>query len=153
MKKAGTVIKKMRHENGISQENLARVLHVDRSVISKWETGSSEPNLKQLEEIAAYFQVPVNSFFEEDVSERKRLFSPEGKINISLTIIVLCIISLFCIPLSLPIIIYLIYLSFKKKTPVVVRIFTIFTLMVLVKDVLFAFGIDILPSFKFVINN
>ncbi len=40
----GEIIKKMRLELGLSQEGLARELHVGFTAVNRWENGHTKPN-------------------------------------------------------------------------------------------------------------
>ena len=52
---------------GLSQEALAAHLKVAPNTISRWETGTYRPSLKDLERISRFFGVPIMSFFPEDM--------------------------------------------------------------------------------------
>ena len=54
---------------GLSQEALARHLKVASNTISRWETGTYRPSLKDLERISRFFGVSMMSFFPEDMIE------------------------------------------------------------------------------------
>ena len=45
-------LKKLRLNENISQERLAEYLHVDRSLISKWERGICLPDITMLKELS-----------------------------------------------------------------------------------------------------
>jgi len=53
-------LKRLRAENGISQEELAIRLNVVRQTVSKWENGLSVPDADMLIRIASVFDVPVS---------------------------------------------------------------------------------------------
>lgn len=53
-------IKKLRVENGISQNKLAVALNVGRQTIVNWEIRGSEPNLTTLMYIAKFFNVTTD---------------------------------------------------------------------------------------------
>lgn len=153
MGKIGLKIKTKRAEKGLYQEHLAKALHVDRSVISKWETGVSEPSIEQLRHIAAFFNISIdyflndNSFDDSKTSANSSLSVKDQVYNYAI-VIGLSVISLFIIPLSLPLVCVAVWLSFTKKMPTIIKIVSIFPLLVFLKDILFMFGIDILPSIK-----
>jgi len=52
---------------GLSQESLATHLKVAPNTISRWETGTYRPSVKDLERISRFFGVPINSFFPSDL--------------------------------------------------------------------------------------
>ena len=56
----GKILKMLREEKNISQRKLGDDLGVVNQTISFWETGSREPDLDTLIEIAEYFDVNVD---------------------------------------------------------------------------------------------
>jgi len=56
---------------GLSQESLATHLKVAPNTISRWETGTYRPSVKDLERIARFFGVSINSFFPETIGEHE----------------------------------------------------------------------------------
>ena len=62
-------------EKGISQEALAAELKVATNTISRWETGTYEPTLHDLERLSRFFGVSIVKFFpqveEEDPKSKK----------------------------------------------------------------------------------
>ena len=52
---------------GLSQDALAGLLKVAPNTISRWETGTYRPSLKDLERISRFFGVSMMSFFPEDM--------------------------------------------------------------------------------------
>lgn len=55
----GTVIKKLRERNRLTQAELAQKLCVSDKTISKWETGKGYPDITLLEPIAGVFHVSI----------------------------------------------------------------------------------------------
>lgn len=55
----GTVIKKIREKNGLTQAELAEKLNVSDKTVSKWETGKGYPDISLLEPIASVFGISV----------------------------------------------------------------------------------------------
>ena len=53
-------LQELRKSRGLTQEELAEVLYVSRTAISKWESGRGYPNIDSLKEIAAYFSVTID---------------------------------------------------------------------------------------------
>src|ERR1044072_6755200 len=57
---------------GLSQESLATQLKVAPNTISRWETGTYRPSLKDLERISRFFGVSIMSFVpDERVGDNK----------------------------------------------------------------------------------
>src|SRR5215470_11427277 len=52
---------------GLSQESLASHLKVASNTISRWETGTYRPSVKDMERISRFFGVSINSFFPSDM--------------------------------------------------------------------------------------
>ena len=57
--KAGSFLKELRKEKGITQEQLAEKLGVSRRTVSRWETGSNMPDLDLLIELADYYNTDI----------------------------------------------------------------------------------------------
>lgn len=55
MEEIGTNIRLLRKTKNITQEELANALHISYQAISKWENGSSQPDIALLPAIANYF--------------------------------------------------------------------------------------------------
>jgi transcriptional regulator with XRE-family HTH domain len=54
---------------GLSQESLAAHLKVAANTISRWETGTYRPSVKDLERISRFFGVSINSFFPSELHD------------------------------------------------------------------------------------
>ena len=59
-------LQELRKQKGITQEELAEVLFVSRTAISKWESGRGYPNIESLKAIAKYFAVTVDDLLSSD---------------------------------------------------------------------------------------
>lgn len=57
----GSNIKKLRTGKKLTQDQLAEKLYVTRQTVSNWERGTSQPDLEQLEAIAAALEVDVTT--------------------------------------------------------------------------------------------
>lgn len=71
MAKFAAIIKNLRIERGITQEQLASLLKVSRSTIGMYETGSREPDFETLEAIADIFNVDMDYLIGRSSVERK----------------------------------------------------------------------------------
>ncbi len=56
----GQILKQLRITKGLTQNELAKILDVSKSNISKYEAGSVEPNMSVLIRISEYFEVSVD---------------------------------------------------------------------------------------------
>jgi transcriptional regulator with XRE-family HTH domain len=52
---------------GLSQESLATHLKVAPNTISRWETGTYRPGLKDMERLSRFFSVSIISFFPSEM--------------------------------------------------------------------------------------
>lgn len=52
---------------GLSQDSLATNLKVAPNTISRWETGTYRPSLKDLERLSRFFGVSIMSFFPQEL--------------------------------------------------------------------------------------
>lgn len=59
----GNVIKRLRIEHSITQEELAAYLEISYQAVSKWETGTTLPDITLLPKIATYFGVKIDDLF------------------------------------------------------------------------------------------
>ena len=50
----------LRKEKHISQRAIAPLLHVSQSTYSNWENGKTEPSIKELVDIANFFEVSID---------------------------------------------------------------------------------------------
>lgn len=73
--KVSEQIKSLRLEKGISQEELGKIVGVQRAAVQKWESGATQ-NLKRtvIQKLAEYFNVSPAVFIDDD---SYKLISPE----------------------------------------------------------------------------
>ena len=50
----------LRKSKGLTQEELAEILYVSRTAVSKWESGRGLPNIDSLKEISKFFSVSID---------------------------------------------------------------------------------------------
>ena len=58
--KTCNILKKLRCDMNISQDALAKRLHVTRQAVSRWEMGCTPPNLETLKELSALYGISIN---------------------------------------------------------------------------------------------
>ncbi len=66
--KIGTKIRELRQQAGISQETLARALSMTPQAVSRWENGTTAPDISLLPAIANYFGVSIDALFSYDTT-------------------------------------------------------------------------------------
>lgn len=59
-------LQNLRKNKGLTQEELAEVLYVSRTAISKWESGRGYPSIDSLRAIAKYFSVTMDELLSGD---------------------------------------------------------------------------------------
>lgn len=94
----GAIIKKLREEHGMSQEELAKCLGVTYQAVSTWETGKRLPRMGSIEKMSSLFGVTKSyiigeeddsTYFEFQITDEERRFiiayrkaTPETRRNI-----------------------------------------------------------------------
>ena len=69
----GAVIRKLRESKKITQEELAKRIHVSSKAVSKWETGQGFPDISLLEPLAGALDISVIELLSgEDIQNRNR---------------------------------------------------------------------------------
>ena len=69
----GEKLKKLRNDNGLTQDELADKIYVTRTAISKWETDKGYPSIDSLKQLSNLFAVSIDDMISEDDIENKRL--------------------------------------------------------------------------------
>ena len=59
-------LQELRKNRGLTQEELAEVLYVSRTAISKWESGRGYPSIDSLKDISSYFSVSIDDLLSGD---------------------------------------------------------------------------------------
>ena len=63
--------KDLRKSKGLSQAELARIINVDQTAVSKWELGKSFPDMEIAIRVADYFGVSVDYLLGRDTQKEK----------------------------------------------------------------------------------
>ena len=58
------MLRTLRIQNGYKQVDVAHELHIDRSVVAKWESGKARPSLDVLMPLAHMYRVSVERLIE-----------------------------------------------------------------------------------------
>ena len=76
-------LQELRKQKGLTQEELAEILYVSRTAISKWESGRGYPSIESLQAISKFFSVSIDSLLspneiltiaEEDQKQANKYF-------------------------------------------------------------------------------
>ena len=101
-KKIGAFIQEKRIDAKITQEELARKMHVSIATIDKWEKGKSLPNIKKLEKLSIVLGTSIvemlsgdTSIQDMDLIIKKLKFKNKIKYIISLIIVLVMIFICF----------------------------------------------------------
>lgn len=62
-------IKRLRVSRGISQDELAKEIGIDRSTVAKWETNGVYPRGDKLPEIADFFGCSIDALYGREISK------------------------------------------------------------------------------------
>lgn len=55
------IFKNLREKHHLTQEQLAKRIHVTRQAVSRWETGETQPNIETLKLLSQEFEVSINT--------------------------------------------------------------------------------------------
>lgn len=91
-------LQELRKQKGLTQEELAKLLYVSRTAISKWESGKGYPNIESLKAIAKFFKITVDELLSgeelltlaEEASKQKEKYFHDlvfGLIDISIALL------------------------------------------------------------------
>lgn len=82
MEKFHEKLKVLRKKKGLTQQEIADLVHVDRVRITNWENGKREPNFENLSMLACIFDVSIDFLLSENLEvskERYLKFKKEKK--------------------------------------------------------------------------
>lgn len=65
-------LKEARRRKGLSQELVAEHLEVSRQAVTKWESGQSRPNARNLQALAELYGIPVEELLDEASDGQKK---------------------------------------------------------------------------------
>ena len=69
---------KIREENNLTQDEMAKKIFVTRQAISKWERGVSYPSLDVLRLISKEFKISMNNLLDVSENEKNKEYKPIG---------------------------------------------------------------------------
>lgn len=69
MKQYSRLIKQKRKELGLTQKELAKIVHTSQQAIARYETQKAEPSLEVLQALSEALGVPLSYFIDSDTSD------------------------------------------------------------------------------------
>lgn len=69
----GEKLKRLRNDNGLTQEQLAEKIFVTRTAISKWETNNGYPSIDSLKTISNLFGISIDDLISDVDVENKKI--------------------------------------------------------------------------------
>ena len=100
-------IYKLRRKSGLSQEQLAEKIGVSRQAISKWESGTSTPELEKLLALSECFHITLDELVRTEAGNQREHEMPQNiegnKVPKSIELkvgISLCLVGAICLILS-----------------------------------------------------
>lgn len=139
----GNQIREWRSSRNMTQDELARVLSVDRSLVSKWESGQRMPGQTEWKKMCEYFGSEDGQSFTVPAKEKKADRSAEIK-EYAIVFGILIVSAMFS-PFSLPAVLFAIIYSLKKKMPMFVTIISILVFVYCLDVFLAIFGHSLFP--------
>ena len=95
-------LQELRKKKGLTQEELAEILYVSRTAVSKWESGRGYPNIDSIKAISAYFNVTIDSLLSGDeilnIAEKENKQKEKHFCNIVFGLLDFSVIMLFLLP-------------------------------------------------------
>ena len=133
----------LRKEKGLTQEELAEVLYVSRTAVSKWESGRGYPNIESLKDISKFFSVSIDDLLSGEkllsIAEKENKSNIRGMCDLLYGIVDLLSFMLIALPLYPNTIDGFVYsvnlLNYKEMSPVILRVYWIAFVL------LFVFGV------------
>lgn len=96
-------LQELRKNKGLTQEELARILHVSRTAISKWESGRGYPSIDSLKEISRYFSISIDDLLSSEkllsIAEKENQSNIQTVCDLLFGVVDLCSFMLILLPL------------------------------------------------------
>ena len=70
-KKIGKLLKELRNEKGLTQEQLAEIFNVSNRTVSRWENGNNMPDLDILIQISDYYEINLRELLDGERKSEK----------------------------------------------------------------------------------
>ena len=96
-------LQELRKKRGLTQEELADVLYVSRTAISKWESGRGYPSIDSLKEISGFFSVSIDDLLSSEtllsIAEKENKSNIQSMCDLLFGMVDVCTFFLVALPL------------------------------------------------------
>ena len=96
-------LQELRKAKGMTQEELAEVLYVSRTAISKWESGRGTPSIESLKQLSAFFSVSIDDLLSAEkalsLAEQESKVKQQNRTAFWIGITDICALMLIFLPL------------------------------------------------------
>lgn len=96
-------LQELRKNRGMTQEELAAVLYVSRTAVSKWESGRGYPSIDSLKEISKFFSVSIDDLLSGEkllsIAEKENKSNIRNICDLLFGVVDLCSFMLILLPL------------------------------------------------------
>ena len=96
-------LQELRKEKGLTQEELAELLFVSRTAISKWESGRGYPSIDSLKEISQFFSVSIDDLLSSEkllsIAEKENKSNIRNICDLLFGMVDICVLLLIILPL------------------------------------------------------
>lgn len=96
-------LQELRKSRGLTQEELAEILYVSRTAISKWESARGYPSIDSLKEISKYFSVTIDDLLSGEklisIAEKENQSNIRNMCELLFGIVDICYFLLIILPL------------------------------------------------------
>ena len=96
-------LQELRKSRGLTQEELAEVLYVSRTAISKWESARGYPSIDSLKEISNFFSVTIDELLSSEkmlsIAEKENKANLRSMCDLSFGLLDVCSFILIILPL------------------------------------------------------
>ena len=96
-------LQELRKNRGMTQEELAAVLYVSRTAVSKWESGRGYPSIDSMKEISKFFSVSIDDLLSGEkllsIAEKENKSNIRNICDLLFGVVDLCSFMLILLPL------------------------------------------------------
>jgi len=93
----GSVIRHIRSEHKLSQEQFAQQFHVTRQTVSNWENNKNYPDLQTLLQISEAFEISLDTLLKGDIKYVQRKDSDTKSVTVGKWLILILTVILFAL--------------------------------------------------------